>query len=62
MNYKWAGVTLRRIMHSPQPYFKMCEGTVPAEELYDERKDYRADMDPFNPPVFSSYKRTENEE
>ncbi len=49
-------------MHSPQPYFKMCEGTAPAEKLYDKCKDYSADMDSFNPSVFSSYKRTEDEE
>ncbi len=39
----------------------MCEGTVPAEKLYDECEDYRADMNSFDPSIFSSYKRTEDE-
>ncbi len=41
-------------MHLSQPYFKMCEGTIPAEKLYDECKYDTADMDSSNPSILSS--------
>ncbi len=62
MDDKWSGIALRGIMHTSEPDFKMRQGTVPAENLYEKGKKYPADMNSFNPFITPSDKHTEDQE
>ena len=49
-------------MYSPEPDFKICQGTVPANKLYDKSKAHPGDMNSFDPLIMPSDKCTGDKE
>lgn len=62
MNYKRAGISFGRTVHPPEPSFKICERTVPAEKLDSQGKEQTGNVDPFNPGMPPAEESSEDQE